>query len=93
MILKELVIGRVDFNLFDKEIINEGFIDLIKKIKKTKCINFISLALSENTKVFDEILLKNNFKKINNKIFFIHKNFKPVILNDILIFRSDLDTW
>ena len=92
-VLKELVIGRVDFNLFENEIINEGFIDLIKKIKKTKRINFISIALSENTKVFNEILLKNNFKKINNKIFFIHKNFKPVILNDILIFRSDLDTW
>ena len=92
-IISELIIGNIQFNKFDEEIINHAFNDLIKKIKASKSINLISFAVSENNKLFNSILRVNKFKLLKKKIYFIYKNYKNIDLKDILIFRADIDTW
>lgn len=92
-IISELIIGNIQFNKFDEEILNRAFNDLIKKIKASKSINIISFAISENNKLFNSILCVNKFKLLKKKIFFINKIYKNIDLKDILIFRADIDTW
>ena len=92
-IIKELTIGNVEFNHFNEDIINDAFSFFIKSIKKNKIANFISFAISDNANIFNKILLNQGFKSINKKIFFIHKCNKKIDLNNILLFRSDIDTW
>ena len=85
--------GNVEFNNFNEDIINDAFSVFIKSIKENKIANFISFAISDNANIFNKILLKQGFKSINKKIFFIHKCNKKIDLNNILLFRSDIDTW
>ena len=68
-IISELIIGNIQFNKFDEEILNRAFNDLIKKIKASKSINIISFAISENNKLFKYILQVNKFKLLKKKIF------------------------
>lgn len=92
-IISELIIGNIQFNKFNEEIINKAFKNLIKKIIASKSVNIISFAISENIEIFKLILQYNNFKLLKKKIFFIFKNYKNIDLKDILIFRADIDTW
>ena len=92
-IFKEIIIGRVDFNFFDEELMNEAFNNLILQIKKNKNVNFVSFAISTNSLIYDRILKNHFFRKIEKEIFFIHKKFKPINFDNLLLYRSDIDTW
>jgi hypothetical protein len=92
-IIKELIIGSIEFDDFNEDIMKNAFEDFIKIIKKYKIANFISIAISNNTKIFDKIIKKQGFKSIKKKIYFIYKGNEKVNLNNILLFRSDIDTW
>lgn len=92
-VIRELIIGSVEFDDFNQDIMNNAFEDFIKIIKKYKIANFISIAISNNTKIFDKIIKKQGFKSIKKKIYFIYKGNEKVNLNNILLFRSDIDTW
>ena len=92
-IFKEIIIGRVDFNFFDEELMSEAFKNLILQIKKNKKVNFVSFAISTNSLIYDRILKNHFFRKIEKEIFFIHKKFKPINFDNLLLYRSDIDTW
>lgn len=92
-IISELIIGNIQFNKFNEEIINKAFNDLIKKIKASKSVNIISFSISENIELYNFILHFNKFKLLKKKIFFIYKNYKNIDLKNILLFRADIDTW
>ena len=92
-IIKELIIGNVEFDDFDENIMKNAFEDFIKKIKKYKMANFISIAISDNTNIFKNVIISKGFRFINKKIYFIHKSNENINLNNILLFRSDIDTW
>lgn len=92
-IFKEIIIGRVDFNFFDEELMSEAFNNLILQIKKNIKVNFVSFAISTNSLIYDRILKNHFFRKIEKEIFFIHKKFKPINFDNLLLYRSDIDTW
>ena len=92
-IFREIIIGRVDFNFFDEELMSEAFFDLIQQIKRIKKVNYVSFAISGNSPIYDRILKTHFFRKIKKEIFFIHKKFKPLNFDNLLIYRSDIDTW
>ncbi|MDC3134058.1 hypothetical protein OA958_04400 [Bacteroidota bacterium] len=92
-IIKELIIGGVEFDNFDEDLMNNAFEDFIRTVKKHKMANFISIAISDNTNIFDNIIKKQGFISLKKKVHFIYKGNEKVNLKNILLFRSDIDTW
>lgn len=96
-IIRELIIGEVSTNSDDPEFINEGFLTLLKNIKKLHSITIVSIAINPTDKRIVDNLTQIGFKKIKNKIHIVVKDLSG---NDMLmnpenwhLFRGDLDSW
>lgn len=96
-IIRELIIGEVSTNSDDPEFIREGFLVLLKKIKKLNSITMVSIAVNPTDKRIVDNLTLLGFKKIKNKIHIVVKDLSK---NDMLmnaenwhLFRGDLDSW
>ena len=96
-ILGEIIIGAINTNSNNKDLIKSSLKKLNNKVRKLNFITIVSIAINEkclsllNTEVID------TFKKIDKKIYFI---FKEVEKNNVLdksenwdVTRSHIDTW
>jgi GNAT superfamily N-acetyltransferase len=95
--LKEMVIGDLEYGNLDGSVLKFALAELCKVVSRKHIATFVSIALNPA----DEILLKHiesiGFKKIDKKIYFIHKAFKALPELDVAanwkLYRSDIDTW
>jgi|LakMenE01Jun11ns_1017448.scaffolds.fasta_scaffold9934758_2 GNAT superfamily N-acetyltransferase len=95
--LKEMVIGDLEYGNLDASVLKFAVAELCKAVTSKHLATFVSIALNPA----DEVLLKHvesiGFKKIEKKIYFIHKPIKDLPELDVAahwkLYRSDIDTW
>lgn len=98
-IINEVIIGKIYFKGNSRKYLSAAMKDLLRRIKKNKCVTICSIAINEffNQPDYKVTLSEFNFRKTDKKIYFIVKNLSTNI--DIIkpefwdIGRADIDTW
>lgn len=95
--LKEMVIGDIECAQPDKANVQLAISVLCKWATKKHLATFVSVAINPADVMLTQQLDKVGFKKIDKKIYFIHKSFKDLPVLDVpanwSLFRADIDTW
>jgi hypothetical protein len=97
--INELVIGDIVRSSPDPELFESGLKALIKAAKKHSFLTILTIAINERSsdKSLKQLISKNGFFQLKNRIHFIVKTLDPFppSLDASLwnLLRSDIDTW
>lgn len=95
--LKEMVIGDIEGAEKSAELVAESVLALCKLATRKNLATFVSLAINPGDESLVNQLEKAGFKKIEKKIYFIHKALKNLPELDVVtnwsLYRADIDTW
>ncbi len=96
-IIRELIIGEISTNCYEKAFLVNGFNFLKKEIKKLPFITFSSVAINPHQQTINDVILKAGFKKRNKIIHIVTKDLSGKInslnQNKWILYRADLDSW
>jgi len=95
-LIRELVIGSVQFNHQDRGWMIDAFGMLIRDLRKSAGGTFLSIAVNPLQPLWKEVLIANGFRTIDKKIHFIAKGPLAEATDDWSnwnMFRGAIDTW
>jgi GNAT superfamily N-acetyltransferase len=96
--IKELIIGNLCSSNYDKSFLELALKSFVSRLRETKCIGMVSMALNRQGDVLlEKLLQQQGFRRIERKIYFCVKPFSEAqLFKDParwMIYRGDIDTW